>query len=323
METKTMENEIIQSAAVESISPAQGQNKSQKQKNSKGVIASRVIVWVVLAIYTLWIFIPFLIILETSLVPKAEFRDATHYIWWPENPTFAGYIKLFTKDPYMVGGVPSLLRGFFNTMWITLIPLFSGLLQSALVAYVYARYNFPAKNTLFMITVTLMFIPLGAVGFTSYMFYQNIGWTNGNAAVLPMIVPGLFASAGTVFFLRPYIEGINKEIIEAAEIDGMGFWQVFFKIILPLSKPALIAQFIFGFVGGYNNYAGALIYLQRERELWTLQIAMQKIISHQSSGSDFGFTCATSLMAMLPLVILYIACQKFFIEGISFGGGKE
>lgn len=323
METKTMENEIIQSAAVESISPAKVQDKPQKQKNSKGVIASRVIVWVVLAIYTLWILVPFLIILETSLVPKVEFRDAKHYIWWPENPTFAGYIKLFTKDPYMVGGVPSLLRGFFNTMWITLIPLFSGLLQSALVAYVYARYNFPAKNTLFMITVTLMFIPLGAVGFTSYMFYQNIGWTNGNAAVLPMIVPGLFASAGTVFFLRPYIEGINKEIIEAAEIDGMGFWQVFFKIILPLSKPALIAQFIFGFVGGYNNYAGALIYLQRERELWTLQIAMQKIISHQSSGSDFGFTCATSLMAMLPLVILYIACQKFFIEGISFGGGKE
>lgn len=294
-----------------------------KQKNSKSVIAGRIAVIVALTVYTLWLFAPFLIIIETSFVPKKEYLDAKHYIWWPENPTLAGYIKLFTKDPYMRDGIPSLLRGFFNTMWITLIPLFSGLLQSALVAYVYARYDFPAKNTLFMITVTLMFIPLGAVGFTSYMFYQYLGWTKGGAAVLPLIVPGLFASAGTVFFLRPYIEGINKEILEAAEIDGMGFWQVFFAIVLPLSKPALIAQFIFGFVGGYNNYGGALIYLEHEKKLWTLQIAMQKIISYRTGTPDYGFTCATSLMAMLPLLILYSVCQKFFIEGISFGGGKE
>lgn len=315
METQALENVAVQ--------PAESEPQKKRQKNSKGVIASRIVAYAVLIFYMLWILIPFIIILETSFVPKAEFRDAEHYIWWPENPTFAGYVKLFTKDPYMVGGIPSLLRGIFNTMWITLIPLFSSLLQSALVAYVYSRYEFPAKNTLFMITVTLMFVPLGAVGFTSYMFYQNIGWTTGSASVLPLIVPGLFAGAGTVFFLRPYMEGINKEIIEAAEIDGMGFWQVFFAIVLPLTKPALIAQFIFGFVGGYNNYAGALVYLQREKELWTLQIAMQKIINHQASGSDFGFICATSLMAMLPLVVLYIACQKFFIEGISFGGGKE
>ncbi len=228
METQALENVAVQTA--------ESEPKKNRQKNSKGVIASRIVAYAVLILYTLWILLPFLIILETSFVPKSEFRDAEHYIWWPENPTLAGYVKLFTKDPYMVGGIPSLLRGIFNTMWITLIPLFSSLLQSALVAYVYSRYEFPAKNTLFMITVTLMFVPLGAVGFTSYMFYQNIGWTTGSASVLPLIVLGLFAGAGTVFFLRPYMEGINKEIIEAAEIDGMGFWQVFFAIVLPRSS---------------------------------------------------------------------------------------
>ena len=174
-----------------------------------------------------------------------------------------------------------------------------------------------------MVTVSIMFIPLGAFGFVGYLFYRNIGWTTGSASVLPLIVPGLFASAGTVFFLRPYIEGIGKEIIEAAEIDGMGFWGVFFSIIIPLSKPAIVAQFIFGFIGGYNNYGGALVYLSQRRELWTLQIAVNKLIAYKSVETDYGFTCAVALMSMIPLIALYLLCQRFFIAGISFGGGKE
>lgn len=217
-----------------------------------------------------------------------------------------------------------LLRGFLNTMWITLIPLASGLLQSLLVAYCYWQGKFPFKNSLFMFTVTLMFIPLGAFGFVGYMFYDNLGWTEGWQAVLPLVVPGLFASASTVFFLRPYLDGISGEIIEAARIDGMNFWQIFFTIVLPLSKPALIAQFIFGFVGGYNNYAGALMYLLDEKSLWTLQLAVQQSVKYMKEGDfDYAFQCATALLSMLPLIIVYLICQKFFIEGISFGGGKE
>ena len=112
----------------------------------------------------------------------------------------------------------------------------------------------------------------------------------------------------------------------SAKIDGMNFWQIFFTIALPLSKPALIAQFIFGFVGGYNNYAGALMYLGNESEtMWTLQLTLQKLISYMSTSpdGDYSFQCATSLMAMVPLIIVYLCCQKFFIEGISFGSGKE
>ena len=297
----------------------------QKQKSSKGIIISRIAIYAVLILYSLWILAPFLVIIVTSFTTNAEYGSAEGYIWFPKNPSFEGYQRLFTDDPFMYNGVPSLIRGFFNTMWITLIPLFSMLIQSLLVAYVYARYNFPCKNLLFIVTVSLMFIPLGAFGFVGYMFYQNIGWTEGGAAVLPLIVPGLFASAGTVFFLRPYVEGINKEIIEAAEIDGMGFWRVFFSIIIPLSKPALVAQFIFGFVGGYNNYSGALMYLNDNDELWTLQLSLQQLIAYLSTSEegDYHYQCATARMSKLPLVALYIGCQKFFIEGISFGGGKE
>lgn len=294
------------------------------RKAKKPVTAGRVAVYVVLGLYTLWILAPFFIILVTSFVSPEEFAYQQSYVWWPKEFSFEGYQRLFTLDDFSVGGVPTLLRGFINTMWITLIPLISGLLQSLLVAYCYWQGKFPFKNSLFMFTVMLMFIPLGAFGFVSYMFYDNIGWTEGWRSVLPLIVPGLFANASTVFFLRPYLDGISGEIVEAAKIDGMNFFQIFFKIVLPLSKPALIAQFIFGFVGGYNNYAGALTYLEPERGLWTLQLAVQQSVNYMTQSEfDLAFKCATSLLSMLPLIIVYLCCQKFFIEGISFGGGKE
>lgn len=297
---------------------------AEKKRSAAHVHIGKIVIYAVLVLFTLWLMLPFFTIIVTSFTPTQEYIDATGYIWWPKNFSFEGYKLLFMGDPFAVGGIPSLLRGFFNTMWITLIPLVSQLLQSLLVAYCYSKWDFPCKSVLFVITVSLMFVPLGAFGFVSYMFYQNIGWTEGNLAVLPLLVPGLFASAGTIFFLRPYVDGIGNEIVEAAKIDGMGFWKIFFTIILPLSKPALIAQFIFGFVAGYNNYTGALLYLNNASEdLWTLQIALQKLIAYLSGTGDYNFQCATALMAMLPLIVVYIACQKFFVQGITFGGGKE
>ncbi|MDE6398619.1 MAG: ABC transporter permease subunit [Clostridiales bacterium] len=124
--------------------------------------------------------------------------------------------------------------------------------------------------------------------------------------------------------LRNRFTAWMQVVVKRAKIDGMGFWKIFFTIILPLSKPALIAQFIFGFVAGYNNYTGALLYLNNASEdLWTLQIALQKLIAYLSGSGDYNFLCATALMAMLPLIVVYIACQKFFVQGITFGGGKE
>lgn len=290
---------------------------------------SRILIYAVLIIYAIWVMAPFCVIVVTSFTPDIDYDSANGYVWWPQNFTLDGYKQLFLEDAYMKyqrqDGIPTILLGFFNMLWMTLIPLVSGLLQSLLVAYCYSKWRFPGKNKLFMLTVTLMFIPLGAFSFVSYMFYNNfLGWTEGWKSVLPMVIPGLFASSGTVFFLRPYIDGIGGEIVEAAKIDGMGFWAIFKNIIIPLAKPALIAQFIFGFVGGYNNYTGALLYLKDQDNLWTLQIAMQELINYSAEvGGDYAFRCATTLMAMLPLIIVFLFCQKYFIEGISFGGGKE
>lgn len=301
-----------------------GTKKSRKKKTS-GISAGLVVIYVILGIYTLFLMAPFLVIIITSFTPDSDYLEATNYIWFPSHFSLEGYQAVFLEDPYAIDGIPSLLRGFINSMWITLIPLVSGLFMSCLVAYCYSKNRFPGKNFLFLITVATMFIPLGAFGFVSYMFYQEIGWTEGPASVLPLIIPGLFGSAGTIFFLRPYIDSISKDMIEAAQMDGMGFWRIFFKIILPLSKPAIIAQFVFGFAGGYNNYSSALLYLGTgDESLWTLQLSLNNLIAYLSKGDGgYNVKCALTLMAMLPLIVVYILCQKYFIGGIAFGGGKE
>lgn len=323
-----MSEEFVQSMQATEVAEASAVKKSTKKSgkigNKRGT-AGTAIIYTILGIYTLFLMAPFLVIIVTSFTPDSEYLEASSYIWFPSHFSLEGYQSVFLEDPYAVDGIPSLLRGFINSMWITLIPLVSGLFMSCLVSYCYSKNRFPAKNTLFMITVTTMFIPLGAFSFVSYMFYQQIGWTEGGASVLPLIIPGLFGSAGTIFFLRPYIDSISTEMIEAAQMDGMNFWQIFFKIIIPLSKPAIIAQFIFGFAGGYNNYSGALLYLGTgDESLWTLQLSLNNLISYLSKGDGgYNVKCALTLMALLPLIIVYVMCQKYFIGGISFGGGKE
>lgn len=322
-----MSEEFVQSMQTAEIGAASEVKKTKKPSKigKKRGVAGTAIIYVILGIYTLFLMAPFLVIIVTSFTPDSEYLEASSYIWFPSHFSLEGYQAVFLEDPYAVDGIPSLLRGFINSMWITLIPLVSGLFMSCLVSYCYSKNRFPAKNTLFMITVTTMFIPLGAFSFVSYMFYQQIGWTEGGASVLPLIIPGLFGSAGTIFFLRPYIDSISTEMIEAAQMDGMNFWQIFFKIIIPLSKPAIIAQFIFGFAGGYNNYSGALLYLGTgDESLWTLQLSLNNLISYLSKGDGgYNVKCALTLMALLPLIIVYVMCQKYFIGGIAFGGGKE
>ena len=237
--------------------------------------------------------------------------------------------EISCKDIYkrhIINGIPSLLVGFFNTMWQTLIPTLGGLFTSALAAFIYSKFRFPGRKLLFLITVLTMMLPMGAFGFVSYLFYMKIGWVGGARGILPLIIPGLFGSASMVFFLRAYFDSaLANEVLEAARMDGAGNFRSFFYIVIPLAKPALIAQFLFGFVGGYNSYGGALMYLYNTKELWNLQLALSELVLTLSrEGGGYGNAqCASALVAIIPLLLLYVCVQKYFIEGINIGGGKE
>ena len=283
----------------------------------------RMLVVAVLLIYTVFLFFPIITVLLTSFVPSEELATSTDFIWWPKEFSLDAYKTIFVYDSYIdTVGMPCLVLGFFNTMWLTLIPLGIGLVMAGFSAYSFSKVNFPFKEQLFRFSVIIRSIPLGAFGVISYVFYSNIGWTGENG-FLPLLIPGMFGSIGTMFFLRLFFDGIPNSLIEAATLDGAGFFQCFFKVMMPLAKPAFIAQFIFGFVGGYNSYLAPMLYLQNQPKFVTLQLYLSQIRGLFPNAGSENIYSAAAILGMLPLVIIYCCMQKYFIEGVTAGGVKE
>ena len=290
---------------------------------NKKITFGKILILAVLVGYTVFLFFPIATILLTSFVPSNELAVSTDFIWWPENFTLDAYKTIFVYDSYIDAvGMPGLLLGFINTMWLTLIPLLIGLLMAGFSAYAFSKMNFPFKEKLFKFSVIIRSVPLGAFGVISYVFYSAIGWT-GKLGFLPLLIPGMFGGIGTMFFLRLYFDGIPNSLIEAATLDGAGFFRCFFKIMFPLAKPAFIAQFIFGFVGGYNSYLGPMLYLQNQPQFVTLQLYLSEIRSLFPTAGSENIYCAAAILGMLPLIIIYCCMQKYFIEGVSAGSIKE
>lgn len=280
--------------------------------------------YIVLGFYTMIVFFPLLTILITSFVPSAQLAVSKEFIWWPEGGlSFEGYQKIFQFDMYqMLTGIPGIILGFINTMWMTLVPLLVGLMVSGLAAYSFSKLQFKRKEALFKFSVFISLIPLGAFSVISYVMYANMGWIGTNGW-MPLVVPGLFGGISTMFFMRTYFDGIPNALVEAAEIDGLGVMGTYFRIMMPLAKPAFVAQFIFGFVAGYNNYLGPLLYLKQTPELVTLQLYLNDITGLFTEIGSENIYCATAILGMIPLVVLYCFCQKTFISGIAMGSVKE
>ena len=290
-----------------------------KKKFSLG----KVLVFLVLSIYAVLLFFPIVTVVITSFTPTEELAGTTEFIWWPKNFTLDAFKAIFEYDFYAdLTGMPGLVLGFFNTMWLTLVPLVVGLLVSGFSAYAFSKMDFPFKEQLFRFSVIIRSIPLGAFSVISYVFYSAIGWTGENG-FLPLLIPGMLGGLGTVFFLRLFFDGIPTALIEAATLDGAGFFYCFTKIMFPLAKPAFIAQFIFGFVAGYNSYLAPQLYLQDQPQFVTLQLYLSQIRELFPGLGSENIHMAAAILGMLPLVIIYCCLQKYFIDGIAEGGVKE
>ena len=292
--------------------------KKQTWREKAGHIAGRTGVYVGLLLFAVWMMAPFLIIIIVSFEPDLQFAREG-FQWWPDW-SVEGYMMIFDPENEFI---TLLASGFFNSLWQTLIPTVGGLFVSGMAAYAYAKWEFPGKNKFFSLCLVLMAVPLNA-GLTSYLFYNAIGWTKGGAAVLPIVIPGLFGSMGTIFLIYPYIKAVPDGIVEAARIDGMGFISIYWKIIIPLSSPVFVAQFLFGFIGGYNSYGSALMYLLGNENLWTMQLALRQLVDGLSElGAWLNVKCAAAIFSMLPLIVLFCFSQRYFIENVSAGGVKE
>lgn len=282
-----------------------------KMKKRKELLR-KLIIYFGLALFALFVLIPFAIMLISSFKHKEETIGS--FTWWPEmGVTLRGYINAFEK----VASSTSIIEGFFNTLWIIIPPTVIGLLVSTLSAYAFAKLRFRGKNIMFGLLIATMMVPGIATLVPSYIIWDYLGVTV-NAPFLPLMIPGMFGAAACVFFMRQAIFAIPDSVIEASRIDGIGPFGCFVKIVLPLVKPALLSQGVLGFVAGYNDYFGPLIYLKSDYQ--TLQIAVS-VFSDRYSG-DWPSILAANIVAIIPTVLIYIFVQRYFIEGITAGGEK-
>lgn len=294
-------------------------NTNEKLKMAKKAkvqrIISKTLIYTALVIFALWILVPFSIVITTSFKNLNEAIDP-EFSFLPKDFTLESYVKVFTYTSSSESVLPVMLQGFLNTLLIVIPPTLFGLFFSSMSAYAFAKLRFKGKNVLFSILLATMMIP-GTIMLTpSYVIYDMIGWVD---TPLPLMIPGAFGAATCVFFMRQFYAGIPTELIEAAKLDGMGYFKIFWKIMVPLSVPALFAQGLLGFIGGYNDYFGPYLYLQSDR--WTtLQLALTTFQGAYSS--DTPTVMAGALVALLPTLIIYVVAQKYFIEGIATSGMK-
>lgn len=282
--------------------------KARKRKQT----LRKIIIYSGLVLFALFVLIPFAIMLISSLKHKEETIGS--FTWWPKlGMTLKGYINAFEK----VASSTSILEGFVNTMWIIIPPTVLGLLVSTLAAYAFAKMRFRGKNVMFGLLIATMMVPGIVTLVPSYIIWDYLGITM-TAPYVPLMIPGMFGAAACVFFMRQAIFSIPDSVIEASRLDGMGPFGCFVKIVLPLVKPALLSQGILGFVAGYNDYFGPLIYLKSDYQ--TLQIAVS-VFSDRYSG-DWPSILAANVVAIIPTVMIYVFVQKYFIEGITAGGEK-
>jgi multiple sugar transport system permease protein len=246
-------------------------------------------------------------VFDNKLIPKT---------FQPKN-----YVQVFTGVPGITTGAP-FGRWFLNSMYIGFLAAATVTVSSALVAFGFAYFRFPMRNFLFGLVLATMMLPGAVTMIPTYLIFNKIHLTNTQ---YPLWLPNLFGSAFYIFLLRQFFLGIPRELFEAARIDGDNFFSMFWRMAVPLAKPAMIVSFIFEFKASWTDFMKPLIYLHDDssftipRGLFTL---MSEFNPQNGGHGDYQVVLAALVIATVPMIILFLAGQRYFIEGIATQGRK-
>lgn len=250
--------------------------------------------------------IPFIWMILTSLKTYAESVQVPPKIF-PKVFQWHNYKEVFDLLPFF--------KFMLNTFIVTVIRTIGQLFLCSIAAYAFARISFPGRNVLFILVLSVLMVPSQVFLLPQYMIMVKLNWLNTLQAV---IVPGLFSAFGT-FLLRQFFMGLPKELEEAARLDGCNHFQIYWKIILPLAKPGLIALGIFTALWSWNELMWPLI-VNSSSEKMTLSVGLSSLQGQYVT--NYPILMAGSFLAILPMLILFMFLQKRFIEGIAITGGK-
>lgn len=256
--------------------------------------------------------LPFLWAIGSSLKPITEIFKFPPTMW-PVEPRWANYSDVFRIAPF--------LRFIYNTIYITLFAMLGQILSASAVAYGFSRFRFPGREMLFFVVLSTMMLPWQVTIVPTFLLFRFMGWIN---TYFPLILPFFFGGgAFYIFLLRQFFMTIPKDLDEAAKIDGASSVRIFWNILLPLAKPALATVAIFSFIEHWNEFIAPLIFLNSP-EKFTVSIGLRHFTASpfESDEPREAILMAASLITALPVLILFFAAQKYFVQGIVTTGLK-
>ena len=269
--------------------------------------AAKAGLYAVLAIGLLVVAGPFVWMALSSLKPEGEIRSSPP-TWWPETFTLENYRDLFSRLDFPLY--------FTNSVLVAALVTAGNLLFCSALGYALAKLRFPGKKALFLVVLGMLMVP-GMVTFVpQFVLVSNMGLTNSYAGLVLPFLAGPFG----VFLMRQFLLSIPDDLIEAARVDGAGEWRIFFRIILPLCRPALATLGILTFLASWNNFLWPLVVATTE-DKYTLPVALA-LYSVGQNRIDYGLMLAGAVVVVLPVLIVFLFLQRHFLRGIATTGLK-
>ena len=269
-------------------------------------IHSKVLIYTLLTVLAVLVVVPFFWMLLASVKTSNEVFSIPMRLF-PKEFQWGNYQTIWDKIP--------LLTFFKNTFKIAVLTTLLQVFTSCFAAYGFSKVEFKGRDILFLISVTTFAVPWQAYMVPQFALISRMGLTDSH---LGLILMQAFSGFG-VFLIRQFMIGVPNELLEAARIDGLSEYGIFAKVALPLVKPGIATLVIFTFVNIWNDFMGPLIYLNSTR-LKTIQLGIRMFISQY--GADYALIMAASVCSLIPVLVVFMVCQKWFVEGITAGGVK-
>ncbi len=240
-------------------------------------------------------------------------RELDIYVWpvqlIPRPAVWSNYPGVFKLVPFLTYGR--------NTLFITVLCLVGEVVSCALVAYAFAMLRAPGRELLFAILLGTMMIPHQVTMVPVFVMFAKLNWIN---TFYPLIVPAFFGNAFYIFLLRQYFLTLPPELSDAIKIDGGGFWTIFARIVIPLSKPALGTVAVFSFMAHWNDFFGPLLYITSDKNR-TLALALLAMQANFFGGRQYmALLMAASVMMLIPILIIFFLAQRIFVSGVALTG---
>ncbi|MFN3651218.1 MAG: carbohydrate ABC transporter permease [Armatimonadota bacterium] len=252
-------------------------------------------------------FLPFFWLVSTSLKADAELFSA-EMVWLPARPQWQNYREAVRYIPFFL-----FLK---NTLVICALSVVGTVFSSSLVAYSFSRIRWPGRDALFVLLLATMMLPAQVTMIPVFSIFRALGWVD---TILPLVVPTFLGTAFFIFMLRQFFLSIPHELSDAARIDGCSEWDIYRRVVMPLSRPALATVGLFTFIAAWNDFAGPLLYLNDERKA-TLSLGLQQFVTQH--GTEWSLLMAASTLMTIPIIVLFFLAQRTFIQGITLTGIK-